>query len=458
MDTRISAINYLELHKNEFINQLIDILKLPSISTESEHNLDILKTVEFLSQKLTGIGIEHLEIFPTAKHPILYGDHLHAGKDQPTILVYGHYDVQPVDPIELWDTDPFMPTISGDKLFARGASDMKGQVFACIAAIESILKTSPFPVNIKFLFEGEEEIGSPNLKRFLIDHKDLLRSDIALNPDTGMSGKNIPTVVYGLRGLSYFELRIFGPSRDLHSGIYGGVVHNPAQVLAELISKMHDGNGKVMLPGFYDDVLEISSQEHEELSRLNFSDDYYRKQTGVSELWGEKGYSPVERIGARPTLEVNGMLSGFTGPGSKTIIPAKAMAKISTRLVPNQNPEKIYGQLVSFMQTNAPGTIRWEIEQLSHGAPSISDINIPETKALVKALEEVWGVKPVFRREGGSVPVVAEMQEILGIDSVLTGFGLPDDNVHSPNEKLDLPTWYKGTQALIHFFYNVKKG
>lgn len=452
------SLNYFSTHKESFLEQLRDFVSIPSVSTAPEHKLDVLRAAQYLVEKMKAIGINKVELYSTPGHPIVCGELLEAGASQPTILVYGHYDVQPVDPIDLWQNDPFAPTLIGDSLFARGASDMKGQVFACLAAIESIVKTEKFPVNLKFIFEGEEEIGSPNLKPFLESHKELLRSDVALNVDTGMSGKNIPTITYGLRGLSYFEIRVFGPSKDLHSGIYGGAVHNPAQVLIELISKMHDKDGKVTLPGFYDDVKELSAQERMELARLNITDDHYREQTGVSGLWGESGYTATERIGARPTLEVNGFLSGFTGKGSKTIIPAKAMAKISTRLVPNQNPAKVYHQLVEFMSSHAPDTVRWEVEEISTGSPSLSDINLPATRALVAALEEVWGVEPVYKREGGSVPVVADMQEILGIDSVLSGFGLPDDNVHSPNEKLDLPTWYKGIQALIHFFYNAKNG
>jgi len=272
-----------------------------------------------------------------------------------------------------------------------------------------------------------------------------------------MLAADLPTITYGLRGLSYFEVRVFGPDKDLHSGLYGGIVHNPAQVLAELIVKMHDKEGKVTLPGFYDNVVELTSEERVELNKVEHRDDYFKTQTGVPALWGESGYTPIERIGARPTLEVNGFLSGFVGQGSKTIIPSKAMAKISTRLVPNQNTEAVLGQLKKFMELNAPPTIRWEVEQLSTGSPSLSDIHMPETEALFQALKTVWGKDPVYKREGGSVPVVADMQEYLGIDSVLTGFGLPDDNVHSPNEKLHLPTWEKGVLALIHFFYNAER-
>ncbi len=450
------AIEYFDTHYDQLLSEMINFISIPSVSTDPDRKDDVLTAAKFIAMKLEDIGMEHVQIFPTPRHPIVYADYLHAGSRQPTVLIYGHYDVQPEDPIELWNTPPFEPIIIGDNLYARGASDMKGQIFACTSAIQSIKQTGVIPVNIKFILEGEEEIGSPNLVSFLNDHKDLLRSDFALNTDAGMPRKDLPTITYGLRGLSYFEIRVFGPDHDLHSGSYGGVVHNPAQVLAELISKMHDADGKVTLPGFYDLVAPLSQEERTALSRYQVNDEEYCRQTGAPALWGEKGFSPLERIGSRPTLEVNGILSGFTGTGSKTIIPAKAMAKISTRLVPNQKPELVYEQLVRFMEKNAPETVRWEIDQLSTGSPSISDINMPASKALHKAFVETWGVEPAYKREGGSVPVVADMQEILGIDSVLTGFGLPDDRIHSPNEKLDLPTWHKGIHSLIRFFDYIK--
>ena len=452
-----AAIDFFESNYDLLMSELFDFLSIPSVSTAPEHKENVQKAARFIADKLREIGMENVQVFPTARHPIVYADYLHAGSEQSTILIYGHYDVQPEDPIELWHTDPFKPTIIGDNLYARGASDMKGQIYACVSAVQSLKSTIGIPVNIKFILEGEEEIGSPNLKDFLIKHKDLLKSDVALNPDAGMSRKDLPSITYGLRGLSYFELNIYGPDHDLHSGSYGGVVHNPAQVLADLISKMHDESGKVTLPGFYDLVEPLSDFERKELSKYRTSEEEYKQQTGVPALWGDKDFSPSERIGARPTLEVNGILSGFTGEGSKTIIPTMAMAKISTRLVPNQKPELVYGQLQEFLKANAPETVRWELKELSIGSPSLSDIHVPASKALAKAFELVWGTSPAYKREGGSVPVVADMQKHLEIDSVLTGFGLPDDRIHSPNEKLDLPTWRKGVHALIHFFLNVKK-
>lgn len=451
------AIKYFESHYEQMLSELSDFIAIPSVSTAPEHKENVQKAAEFLANKLISIGVQNVQVFPTARHPIVYADLLQAGSGQPTILIYGHYDVQPEDPADLWKTPPFTPQIIGDNLIARGASDMKGQIFACLSAVQSLMFTTGLLVNIKFIFEGEEEIGSPNFEQFLTEHKDLLKADFALNTDAGMSRKDLPGITYGLRGLSYFELNLYGPDHDLHSGSYGGVVHNPAQVLADLISKMHDENGTVTLPGFYDLVESLSENERVELSKFSTSAEEYISQTGVPALWGEKEFTPNERIGARPTLEVNGILSGFTGEGSKTIIPASAMAKISTRLVPNQKPELVYEQLAAFLKENAPETVKWELRLLSTGSPSLSDMNMSATKALAKAFEEVWGTSPAYKREGGSVPVVADMQEVLGIDSVLTGFGLPDDRIHSPNEKLDLPTWRKGVHALIHFFLNVQE-
>jgi acetylornithine deacetylase/succinyl-diaminopimelate desuccinylase-like protein len=380
---------------------------------------------------------------------------LAAGPGKPTYLIYGHYDVQPVEPLDLWQSPPFEPTLNGENMYARGASDMKGQVTTSFKAVEAMVRTGGLPVNIKFLIEGEEEIGSPSLGDFIAAHTELLACDLAINPDTGMLGAEIPTITYGLRGLAYFELRISGPKQDLHSGLYGGVVHNPAQVLCELVAGMHDEQGRVSLPGFYDSVRPLSEEERAELARLPVDDDFYLKQTGVPALYGEAGYTAIERVGARPTLEVNGLLSGFTGEGQKTVLPAKAMAKISMRLAPDQDHEEVHQQLRRYLEMHAPPTVRWEVIKMSGSPASVSDLHIPAVTALSRALEAVWGKRPVFRREGGSVPVVAQMKEILGVESVLTGFGLPDDNLHAPNEKIHLPTFYRGIDALIHFIDNL---
>jgi acetylornithine deacetylase/succinyl-diaminopimelate desuccinylase-like protein len=332
---------------------------------------------------------------------------------------------------------------------------MKGQVVATLKAVEAIVKNGELPCNIKFMIEGEEEIGSPNLLDFMEMHKELLAADFCLNPDAGMLGKELPSITYALRGLAYFEIHVTGPSHDLHSGLFGGAVRNPANTLMTLIAGMKDENGHITLPGFYDKVRAIDAEERAELAKLPVNEEFLLKQTGSPSLWGEKGYTPVEQIGARPTLDVNGMLSGFTGEGAKTVLPAKAMAKISMRLVPDQTPDEVYEQLVQYMEENAPDGVKWDIKVEHGGNPSISELGGVGVKAMSDAMSTVWGTPPLFKREGGSIPVVGDMQKALGIESVLTGFGLPDDRIHSPNEKQDLPTWYRGIDALIHFFYNL---
>ncbi len=454
-DKRQNALEYAQKNQDSFLKQLIALCEIPSISTDPEAKPDMQRTAEWVAEKLTHIGIENIRIMPTAKHPVVYGDYLHAGDDAATILVYGHYDVQPADPLELWHTPPFEPTLKDGNLYARGASDMKGQTLAGIFAVEAILKQGDLPVNIKFMIEGEEEIGSPSLDAFIQENAELLKCDFALNPDAGMLGADIPTIPYALRGLAYFEIRMQGPAGDLHSGMFGGAVLNPANELARLIGGMHDENGHITLPGFYDRVQEMTTEERTEMARLPMDEDYYNKLTGAPKLFGEKGFTPTEQIGARPTLDVNGFLSGFTGEGSKTVLPAKAMAKISMRLVPNQNPKEVEKQLKQYLAENARPGVTWEVITHAGGPPSITPLDSDGVKALAAALETIWGKKPMYYRVGGSIPVVAQIQTILGSPSVLTGFGLPDDNLHAPNEKLTLAPWYMGIDALIHFFFNV---
>ncbi|MFZ5919418.1 MAG: dipeptidase [Chloroflexota bacterium] len=450
------ALQYAREHREQFLNDLKAIVSIPSVSTDDAYKPDIQKAAEWVAAQLRDLGMDRVQVYPTARHPVVYGEWLGAGADKPTVLIYGHYDVQPVDPVELWTTPPFEPTLRGDNLYGRGASDMKGQVAASLKAVEAVARTGGLPVNVKWLIEGEEEIGSPNLAAFIANNRDLLACDVCLNPDAGMLGPDLPTITYALRGLAYFEIRLKGPDHDLHSGINGGVVRNPANELARLIAGMHDGNNHVTLPGFYDRVRELESDERAELSRLDMDEAFYKKQTGVPALWGEKGYSPVERTGARPTLDVNGILAGWTGPGGKTVIPAEAMAKVSCRLVPDQDPEEIFEGLKRYVQANVSDAVTWEVVEVTKGSPaSISDRNNFAVKAMSAAMESVWGKRPVFKREGGSVPVVGQMQSLLKVESVLIGFGLPDDNLHAPNEKLTLPVWFKGIEALIHFFYNL---
>jgi acetylornithine deacetylase/succinyl-diaminopimelate desuccinylase-like protein len=454
-DQKEKALRYARKNNEKFLDTFKEILSIPSVSTDPTHAADVRKAADWLAVQLRLLGMHKVKIFPTAKHPIVFGEWLGV-KNAPVVLIYGHYDVQPADPLDLWTSPPFDPEVRGENIYARGASDMKGQDVVILKAVESLVKTGGLPVNIKWLFEGEEEIGSPNLAMFITEHKDLLASDFALNPDSGMIGKEYPTLTYALRGLAYFELRVFGPAQDLHSGIYGGVVHNPAIALAELISGMHNAKGRITLPGFYDRVQKLDKADREELGRLPIDDRHFLDITGVPALYGEAGYTANERTGARPTLDVNGMVSGFIGEGSKTVIPAWAMAKISMRLVPDQDPVEVHQQLRQYLEEHAPGDIRWELNVMAGGPASISDRNNIGVRAMAKALEAVWGTPPYFRREGGSIPVVKDMQSLLGIESVVSGFGLPDDNVHAPNEKMHLPTWYRGIEAVIHFFMNLK--
>lgn len=456
MTQQQAALDHAKQNRERFLNDLSEVLKIPSISTDAEYKAETRRAAEWMADYLRKLGMENVEIMPTGNdgHPVVYGDYLKK-PGAPTVLVYGHYDVQPPDPMELWETGPFEPQVRGDLLYGRGSSDMKGQVLATFHAIESVMKAGEMPVNLKFLLEGEEEIGSKNLEPFLKKHAEKFKADVSLNPDAGMMGADMPTITYGLRGLAYMEVHVRGPKADLHSGLYGGVVHNPAQVLTELVAKMHDEKGRIALPGFYDSVRPISEQEREDFARLPNDDQHYLEETGVPALWGEQGYISAERTGARPTLEVNGLLSGWTGPGSKTVLPAKAMAKISCRLVPDQKSDEVVEQMKRFMQANAPQTVQWEVKKLTGSPHAIADLNNPGVKAMDKAMEAVWGMRPYYRREGGSIGAVAMLQQICGVESVLVGMGLPSDNVHSPNEHLHLPTWYKGIDAFIHFFYNL---
>ena len=449
------ALDYANQNSERFLNDLIDVLKIPSISTDAEYNSDVQRAAEWMANHLKRLGMENVEVMPTdGGHPVVYADYIKR-PGAPTVLVYGHYDVQPADPLELWQSGPFEPEVRGDLLFGRGSSDMKGQVLATFSAIEAVMKSGEVPVNLKFLLEGEEEIGSKNLEPLIKKHAEKFKADVSLNPDAGMMGIDQPTITYGLRGLAYLEITVWGPKADLHSGLYGGAVHNPAQALTELIAKMHDEKGQITLPGFYDSVRPLSEQERADFARLPNDDASYLEETGVPALWGEEGYTSAERTGARPTLEVNGLLSGWTGPGSKTVLPAKAMAKISCRLVPDQTPADVESQMVRFMESNAPKTIHWEAKRLTGSPFAIADLNNRGVKAMDKAMETIWGTRPFYRREGGSIGAVAMLQQICGVESVLVGTGLPSDNVHSPNEHLNLPTWYKGIDSFIHFFYNM---
>ena len=450
------ALAYAKQMDGRFLQDLIEIVAIPSVSTSSEHRQDVARAAEWIARQLRDLGMDKVQVMPTGGHPVVYGEWLGAGKEKPTVLIYGHYDVQPVDPVGLWKTQPFEAVLQGDHIVGRGTSDMKGQVVAALKAVESMARTTGSPVNLKWLVEGEEEIGSENLEAFIHEHSQMLKADVCLNPDAGMISADLPTITYGLRGLCYMELRVHGPNRDLHSGLFGGVVHNPAQALAELIAGMHDNRGSITLPGFYDRVRPLTQRERGDFARLPTDERFFLQQTGVPALWGEAAYLPAERVGARPTLEINGLLSGFTGSGSKTVLPAWAMAKISCRLVPDQTPEEAFQQMNAYLQASAPKDIRWELTSLHDSGTALTDTESKGVHAMSRALETVWGRAPLFKREGGSIGVVVQLQKYAGVESVLTGFGLPEDNIHAPNERLHLPTWRKGIQALIHFFHNLE--
>jgi len=449
------ALDYAKSKREQQLAALKELVSIPSVSTDPERMEDIRQAAEWLQQELLRIGMSSAKIFPTPRHPIVYGENLDAGDQAPTVLIYGHYDVQPEDPLDEWDSDPFQATVVGENIYGRGTTDMKGQIIASLSAVEAVLASGELPVNVKFLIEGEEEIGGSYLKEFIPDHQQLLACDFFLNPDTGMLAPDLPTITYALRGITYFELRINGPSQDLHSGLFGGVIHNPAQVMTDLLSGLHDEQGRVTLPGFYDRVQQLDEEERKELSRLPVDEDFFLSQTGVKALWGEEGYTPVERVGARPTLEINGLYAGFIDEGQKTVLPAYAMAKISCRLVPNQDPHQVDEQFRLYLEENVPSTVDWELIKMSADFPSISDRSSPWIQAYVKAAQETWGKRPIFKREGGSVPVVVHIQQFLDVDAVNIGFGLPSDNMHSPNEKMHLPTFYNGIQALVRFFFHL---
>ncbi len=450
-----SAIEFARLQKDAAEEALKDFLRIPSVSTLPEHKEDMQRAAEWLSSQLEQLGFDQVAILPTAGHPVVYGEHMKAGASAPTILFYGHYDVQPADPLELWESEPFDPQLRGENLYARGASDMKGQVVAHLQALEAMLETGELPVNLKYMVEGEEEIGSPSLEAFIREHSDRLDCDFCLNADGGILGADLPSITYALRGLAYFELHVEGPDHDLHSGQFGGVVANPANVLARLIAGMHDADGKITLPGFYDQVRELSTDERAALSQLPQPDSWWQDQTGAPALWGEAGYSSTERAAARPTLDVNGLLSGFTGTGGKTVLPAKAMAKISMRLVPDQDPDSVHAALRSYLDRNTPDSVRWNLEMLASCRPGMVERDSDAVHAAVQALEAVWGKAPLFKREGGTVPVVGMIKDMLNVDSMMLGFGLPDDNLHAPNEKFHLPTFHRGIETFIRFTFEI---
>jgi acetylornithine deacetylase/succinyl-diaminopimelate desuccinylase-like protein len=442
-----NVIDFVNVSRDRYVEELKTLLAIPSISALPEHREDVRRCAEWCGDEMRRVGLENVRLIDTPGFPVVYGDWLGA-PGAPTIVFYGHYDVQPVDPLELWQSPPFEATVRDGEIFARGAADDKGQVFMHLKAIEAHLKQAGrLPVNIKVMLEGEEEVGSEHLDDFVRAHKDDLSGDVVVISDSAMFARGVPSICYGLRGLVYFQIDLRGSSTDLHSGSFGGAIANPAFVLAQIIAQMKDRSGRVKIPGFYDDVKPLQEEERQAWASLPFSEKQYRKDFGVPKLFGETGYSTLERTWARPTFEVNGLLSGFTGAGAKTVLPAVAMAKVSMRLVPNQEPDKIAERFEAYVRKIAPKTVELTVTRMHGGKPWMTSFDNPYVQAAGRAIEKGFGRKPIFTREGGSIPVVSTFQEELGLPSVLFGVGLPDENAHAPNEKLDLSNFHNGVIA-----------
>lgn len=447
-----NIISYIEENKNRYVEELSDFLRMESISSSPQHKDETRRCAHWVETHLRDMGIENVEFIETEGHPIIYAEWMGA-PGKPTVLLYGHYDVQPVDPIELWTAGPFEPTIRNGDIYARGSTDDKGQVFTHFKSVEAYMKQNgSLPVNLKMVIEGEEEIGSANLEKFVRENKEKLKSDIVLISDTAMYAKGVPTICYGLRGLSYFQIDMTGPNRDLHSGSFGGAVQNPAQGLAEMLASLKDKNGKIRIPGFYEDVRKLTKKEREAFAKLPFKERKYAKQLGVKELFGEKGYSTLERVWARPTFEINGMWSGFTGEGAKTVLPSKAHAKVSMRLVPDQNPNKIARLFKKHIKEITPENVTVELTQMHGAKPALAPIDSLGVQAAAEALKKGFGKKPLLQREGGSIPIVVTFQQFLKTTPVLLGFGLPDDNPHSPDEHFNLDNFHNGIKTSAYFF------
>ena len=445
-----SIKNYVAQNKQRFLDELFELLRFPSVSADPAYKTEVLKTADFVAQKLTDAGADKVEVCPTAGYPIVYGEKI-IDPAKPTVLVYGHYDVQPADPLELWHTPPFEPTLRDEKIYARGACDDKGQFYMHVKAFELMMQTDTLPCNIKFMIEGEEEVGSNNLGLFVQANKQKLKSDVVLISDTSMLSMENPSLETGLRGLSYLEVEVVGPNRDLHSGVYGGAVANPATILCQLIASLHDEHNHITIPGFYDDVLPLSEADRAALNQAPFDLEDYKKDLGVNDVWGEKGYTTLERTGTRPTLEVNGIWGGYTGEGAKTVLPSKASAKISMRLVPNQQSDKITQLFTDHFQKIAPAYVKVKVSAHHGGEPVVTPTDSVAYRAAQKAISESFGKEPIPTRGGGSIPIVALFEKELGIKTVLMGFGLDSDNLHSPNEKYDLANYYKGIETIPLF-------
>ncbi len=448
---------YLNENKDRFLEELFEWLKIPSVSSDSNHKDDMYKAANWAKDALLKAGADKAGVYETKGHPVVYGEKI-TDPSKPTVLVYGHYDVQPADPLDLWDSPPFDPVIKKTELhpdgaiFARGACDDKGQVFMHFKALEAMVANDFLPVNMKFMIEGEEEIGSPSLGQFCKDNKEMLKNDVILVSDTSVIANDIPSITTGLRGLSYVEVEVTGPNRDLHSGTYGGAVGNPINILSEMIAKLMDENRHIAIPGFYDDVLEATEEERKKLNEAPFDIEEYKKELDIDEVCGEKGYTTVERTGIRPSLDVNGIWGGYTGEGAKTVLPSKAYAKISMRLVPDQEPEKIAVLFEKYFKSIAPGCVKVKVDYLHGGLPVVTPIDTPEYMAAEMAMEKTYGKKPVPTREGGSIPIIALFEQVLGSKSVLMGFGLNSDAIHSPNEHYGLFNLYKGMETIPYYY------
>lgn len=441
----------IDENKKRFLEELFEILRIPSISAKPENKDDMLRAAELIKSKLLDAGADSAEVLPTRGQPVIYAEKI-IDPGLPVILIYGHYDVQPEDPADKWKTKPFEPEIRDEKIFARGADDNKGQLFMHLKAFELMVKTNSLPCNVKFMIEGEEEVGSPSLKDFCIQNKDMLRNDIILVSDTTMISPDVPSITVGLRGLSYMEVEVTGPDRDLHSGLFGGAVANPVNVLCKMIASLKDEKNRITIPGFYDDVLEISREERQDMARAPFNPDQYRKAIDVDEVTGEEGYSTIERVGIRPSLDVNGIWGGYIQEGAKTILPSKAYAKISMRLVPFQKSKKIDRLFEDHFLSIAPKGVRVKVKSLHGGEGYVSPTETIAYNSASRALEITFGKKPVPTRSGGSIPIISDFEEVLGVKTILMGFGLESDAIHSPNENFPLYQFFKGIETIPYFY------
>jgi acetylornithine deacetylase/succinyl-diaminopimelate desuccinylase-like protein len=451
------VIDFINVNRDRYLDELKQLLAIPSISALPEHAADVKRCATWCAEEMGRIGLQNAKLIDTPGNPVVYGDWLGA-PGTPTILFYGHYDVQPVDPVELWESPPFEATVRDGEIYARGSADDKGQVFMHFKAVEAHMKQAGrLPVNIKFILEGEEEVGSAHLDDFIRAHKSDLGADVVVISDSPMFARGVPSMCYGLRGLVYFQIDLRGSSTDLHSGSFGGAVANPAMVLAQMLAQMKDRGGRVKIPGFYDDVVPLQEEERKAWASLPFNEKKYKKDFGIPKLFGESGYSTLERTWARPTFEINGLLSGFTGEGAKTVLPAVAMAKVSMRLVPNQNPDKIAKLFEDYVHDIAPKTVELKVTRMHGGKPWMASYENPFIQAAGRAIEKGFGQKPVFTREGGSIPVVSTFQEELGLPSVLFGVGLPDENAHAPNEKLDVGNFHNGIIASAILYEEISR-